>query len=164
MKYNIIQMTATASLTVPHSINPIFQYIFDCLGKKVNKVNKKNCRIWGPENPNVIIEKPMHQQRVAGADFGTVTSLGHFSSKMSKEPPLRSMMSITVPCSTNFFSQKLKRMKWIFGVNGTGPLATCRNSNVNWPSQSCDLTPLDYFCGEPLRISVALIIQRRLRP
>ena len=32
MKYNIIQMTATADLTVPHSINPIFQYIFDCLG------------------------------------------------------------------------------------------------------------------------------------
>ena len=25
-------MTATADLTVPHSINPIFQYIFDCLG------------------------------------------------------------------------------------------------------------------------------------
>ena len=32
MKYNIIQMTVTAGLTVPHSINPMFQYIFDCLG------------------------------------------------------------------------------------------------------------------------------------
>ena len=32
MKQNIIQMTATAGLTVPHLINPIFQYIFDCLG------------------------------------------------------------------------------------------------------------------------------------
>ena len=32
MKHNIIQMTAMAGLTVPHSINPIFQYIFDCLG------------------------------------------------------------------------------------------------------------------------------------
>ena len=31
MKYNI-QMPATADLTVPHSINTIFQYIFDCLG------------------------------------------------------------------------------------------------------------------------------------
>ena len=31
MKHSIIQMTATAYLTVPHSINPIFQYIFDCL-------------------------------------------------------------------------------------------------------------------------------------
>ena len=32
MKHNIIQMIATPVLTVPHSINPIFQYIFDCLG------------------------------------------------------------------------------------------------------------------------------------
>ena len=32
MKHNIIQMTAMAGLTVPHSINLIFQYISDCLG------------------------------------------------------------------------------------------------------------------------------------
>ena len=32
MKHNIIQMTATAGLTVPYSINTIFQYIFDYLG------------------------------------------------------------------------------------------------------------------------------------
>ena len=32
MKHNIIQMTAMAGLAVLHSINPIFQYIFDCLG------------------------------------------------------------------------------------------------------------------------------------
>ena len=32
MKHNIIQMTATAGVTVSHSINPIFPYIFDCLG------------------------------------------------------------------------------------------------------------------------------------
>ena len=32
MKHIIIQMTATAGLTAPHLINPIFQYIFDCLG------------------------------------------------------------------------------------------------------------------------------------
>ena len=32
MKHNIIQMSATTSLTVPHSIKPIFQYMFDCFG------------------------------------------------------------------------------------------------------------------------------------
>ena len=54
MKHDIIQMTATAGLTVPHSNNPIFQYIFDCFGQKVYKLNKQNCPIWGSENPNVI--------------------------------------------------------------------------------------------------------------
>ena len=39
-----------------------------------------------------------------------------------------------------------------------------RNSDVNWPPRSCDLTPLDFFYVEPLRISVTLTIQRRLRP
>ena len=34
MKHKIIQMTTTAGLTVPHSINPIFQFIIDCLGKR----------------------------------------------------------------------------------------------------------------------------------
>ena len=34
---HIIQMTATAGLTVTNSINPIFQYIFGCLG--INPMN-----------------------------------------------------------------------------------------------------------------------------
>ena len=32
MQHNTIKLTATAGLTVPHSINPISQYIIDCLG------------------------------------------------------------------------------------------------------------------------------------
>ena len=27
-------------------------------------VNKQNCHIWGSEHPHVIMEKPMHPQRV----------------------------------------------------------------------------------------------------
>ncbi|ENN70169.1 hypothetical protein YQE_00020, partial [Dendroctonus ponderosae] len=27
-------------------------------------VNKQNCRIWENENPRVIVEKPMHPERV----------------------------------------------------------------------------------------------------
>ena len=27
-------------------------------------VNKQNCRIWGSENPKMIIEKPLYPQRV----------------------------------------------------------------------------------------------------
>ena len=58
MKDNIIQMTAMAGLTVPHLINPIFQYIFDCLGKRSIRSISKIVQ------PNVIIEKLMHAQRV----------------------------------------------------------------------------------------------------
>ena len=61
---HIIQMTATAGLAVPHSINPIFQYIFDAHFHIRGYVNKQNCRIWGSEKPYVIIEKPLHPQRV----------------------------------------------------------------------------------------------------
>ena len=39
MKHSIIQMTAMAGLTEPHTINPIFQYIFDCLGFNPINVN-----------------------------------------------------------------------------------------------------------------------------
>ena len=63
MKHNIIQMTTAAGFAVSHSINPIFQYIFDAHFHIGGYVNKQNCRIWGSENPNVIIEKPMHPQR-----------------------------------------------------------------------------------------------------
>ena len=41
-----------------------FSVHFRLFGQKVNKVNKQNCRIWGPENPKAIIEKPMHPKRV----------------------------------------------------------------------------------------------------
>ena len=53
MKHNIIQMTTTAGLTVPHLINAIFKYT----------INKQNCRIWSSVNP-INIENPMHPQRV----------------------------------------------------------------------------------------------------
>ena len=67
------------------------------------------------------------------------------------------MASVTVPCSTNFCFQKLKRMTWTtFCFNAANVtidlLRTVfenriikRNSDVSWPAQSCDLTPLDYF-------------------
>ena len=39
-------------------------------------MNKQNCRIWCTENPNVIIKKPMHPQRVTvwcGFWYGGIT-------------------------------------------------------------------------------------------
>ena len=31
---------------------------------EISDVSKRDCRIWGSENPNAIIEKPMHPQQV----------------------------------------------------------------------------------------------------
>ena len=125
-EHNIIQMTATAGLTVPHSINPIFQYIFDCLGKRSIRTISKIVAFGVREiQTSSLTSQCTHNKWLFGADFGTMASLGHFSSKMSKELPLRSMASVTVSCSTNFCFQKLKRMLWTtFGFNRTGPLAT----------------------------------------
>ena len=37
-----------------------------------------------------------------------------------------------------------------------------RRADVVWPPQSCGLTPLDYICGVPLKISVTPTSQRQL--
>ena len=126
MKYKIIEVTATAGLTVPHSINPIFQIICDCLDKRsIRKISK--IVAFGPQKIQTswLRSRYTRNEWLFGAHFGTVASLGHFSLKMSKEPPLRSIASVTMPCSTNFCFRKLKRMTWTtFGFNRTGPLAT----------------------------------------
>ena len=120
-------MTSTAGLTVPYWINPIFQYIFDCLGKRsISKIVA-----FGDQKiqTSSLRSRCTYNERLFGADFSTVASLGHFSSKMSKEPLLRPMASITVLCSTNFCFQKLKKMTWTsFGFNRTW--ATYHTANV----------------------------------
>ena len=126
MKNNIIQMAAMAGLTILHLINPIFQYIFDFLGKRSIRSIRKSVAFGAQEIQTSSLRSRCTQNEwLFGADFGTVASLGHFSSKMNKELPLRSMASITVPCLTNFCFQKLNRMIWTtFGFNKTVPLAT----------------------------------------
>ena len=126
MKHNIIEMTPTASLTVPHSIYPIFQYIFDCLGKRSISSISKIIAIGDQKiQTSSLRSRYTHNEWLFCVNFGAVASLGHCSSKMSKEPSLRSMASVTVPCSTNFCFQNLKRMSWTtFGINRTGPLTT----------------------------------------
>ena len=95
--FSIIQMTAKAGLTVPHSINPVFQYIFDCLGKRSIRSRSKIVAFDTQNIQTSLKSLCTHNKWLFGADFGKVASLRHFSSKMSKEPPLRSMANFTVP-------------------------------------------------------------------
>ena len=103
MKHNIIQMT-------------IFQYIFDCLGKRSIRSITKIVAFGAQKIQSASLRsRCTYNEWLFGADIGKVASIGHFSSKMIKELPLRSMASVTMLCSTNFCFQKLKRMT--FGFN-----------------------------------------------
>ena len=135
MKYKIIQVTATDGFIVPHSIKTVLQYICDCLGKRsITKISK--IIAFGPrETQTSSLRSPYtHNEWLFGADFDTVASWGHFSLKMNKEPPLRSIASVTMTCSTNFCFRKLKALTWTtFGFNRTGPFAT----QPTWQSIFC---------------------------
>ena len=99
---------------------PNFSEHFRLFGQKVNKANKQNCRICGSENPNLIIEKPMHPRVTVWCGFWYGGIIGAFFFENV------SMASVTVPCSTNFCFLKLRRMTWTtFGFNKmVGPLAS----------------------------------------
>lgn len=128
-------------------------------------VNKQNCRFWCEENPQEILEKPLHPEKLtvwcalhAGgvigpyfftdAEGGTVTVNGD---------RYRSML-------IDYFWQQLRRNRlrnmWFQQDGATSHTATqtinllkekfadkvlSRNGPVNWPPRSCDLTPLDFF-------------------
>lgn len=128
-------------------------------------VNKQNCRIWGDENPKETIEKAMYPERVTawcGLWAGGVIGPYFFENEYGKTCTVNGERYRTM--LSDFLWQHLTDMDlndmW-FQQDG----ATChtakqtimllrskfreriisRNSEINWPPRSCDLTPLDYF-------------------
>lgn len=128
-------------------------------------VNKQNCRIWGTENPHVIVEKPMHPQRVtvwcgfwSGGIIGpfffeneqgaAVTVNGERYRAMINDflfPALEEedigniwFQQDGAPCHTAHVSIDLLRTVFEDRI-------ISRNADVIWPPRSCDLTPLDYY-------------------
>ncbi|CAK1590754.1 unnamed protein product [Parnassius mnemosyne] len=128
-------------------------------------VNTQNCRIWDSENPHAIHEKQMHPQRVTvWCGFWSGGVIGPYFFENEAE------IAVTVNgiryrnMITDFLWPQLDGMDldnmW-FQQDG----ATChtahetidllqqrfpehiisRNSDVNWPPRSCDLTPCDFF-------------------
>ena len=67
MKHNIIQISATASLTVPHSINPIFQ------SEKDQKIQTSSLK-----------SRCTHNEWLFGANFGTVALLERYRAMLNE--------------------------------------------------------------------------------
>ena len=125
---------------------PNFSVHFRLFGQKVNN-NNRNCCIWGSENPNVIIEKPMHPQRVTvwcGFWYGGI--IGPFLLENEQGAA---------------FTVNGERYRFMLNKFSFPKIKDDMN---NWSPRDCDLTPLNYFLWGLLRISVTLTIQRRLRP
>lgn len=128
-------------------------------------VNKQNCRIWASENPRVVVEKPLHSARVtvwcafwSGGVIGpyffeneagnavTVNGLRYRDMLTNYFWPIIDDMDVSdmwfqqdgATCHTARETMTLLQTKFPDRV-------ISRNSAVNWPPRSCDLTPLDYF-------------------
>lgn len=128
-------------------------------------VNKQNCRIWGRENPQEVMERPMHPQRatvwcgfwargVIGPfffedDTGTaVTVNGDRYRRMISDWlwPIMEGMNIEncwlqqdgATCHTSRETLALLEEKFPHRIISL-------RSTQEWPARSCDLTPCDYF-------------------
>ena len=138
----------------------------------------------GLKNPNVIIEKPIHPQRVTvwcGFWYRSIIGPFFFENEQIADVTVNDVRYRAM--LNEFLCPKIEEDDiddiW-FQQDG----ATChtanvtinflrtvfenriisRNPDIDWPPWNCDLTLLDYFLGEPLRVSAKLTIQRWLRP
>ena len=131
-------------------------------------VSKQNCRIWGSENPKMIIEKPLYSQRVTvWCGFWAVGIIGPYFFENETEAAIlvnglryRTMINEflwpelkDMDVDDVYFQQKGATYHTSGETSGllrekfSGRVIS-RNGDYNWPPKSWDLTPLDFsLCG-----------------
>ncbi|GFX66618.1 uncharacterized protein TNCV_1427841 [Trichonephila clavipes] len=89
--------------------------------------NKQNCRIWSEANPQVYVETPLHPDKLTvWCALWVVESLELW---FQQDGATCHIARATIDLLKDTFGDRR--------ISRFGP--------VNWPSRSCDLTPLDYF-------------------
>lgn len=128
-------------------------------------VNKQNCRFWSSEQPEEILETPLHPQKITvwcglhangiigpyffkDEDGANVTVNGERYRDMVEGWFLPNVATQDLEhywfqqdgatCHTS--RQTIDLLKETFGDR-----VISKNARVDWPPRSCDLTPLDYF-------------------
>ncbi|GFT12454.1 transposable element Tc3 transposase [Trichonephila clavipes] len=102
-------------------------------------VNKQNCRIWSEANPQVYVKTPLHAEKLTvWCALWAGGIIGPYFFKIDESHNELWFQQDGATCHTARATIDL--LKDTFGdrlISRFGP--------VNWPSRSCDLTPLDYF-------------------
>ncbi|GFU99675.1 putative DD41D transposase [Trichonephila clavipes] len=137
-------------------------------------VNKQNCRIWSEDNPPVYVETPLHPEKLTvWCALWAGGIIGPYFFKNDEGHNVTVNGDRYTAMITNFFIPELNNhgvQKLWFQHDGTtchtalslslslvpqsnllkdtfGDRLISRFGPMNWPPRSCDLTPLDYFCG-----------------
>ncbi|GFW50780.1 DUF4817 domain-containing protein [Trichonephila clavipes] len=130
-------------------------------------INKQNCRIWSEANPQVYVETPLHPEKLtvwytlwAGGIIGPYffkNDEGH-NVTVNGDRYRAMITNFFIPDLNNHDVQELwfQQGATCYTAHATIDLLEdtfsdrliSRFGPVNWPTRSCDLTPLDlFFCG-----------------
>ncbi|GFW90828.1 putative DD41D transposase [Trichonephila clavipes] len=130
-------------------------------------VNKQNCRIWSEANPQVYVETPFHPEKLTvWCALWADGIIGPYFFKNDEGHNVTVNGDRYRAMITKFFIPELNNHDvqelWFQQDGATCHIARAtidllkdtfgdrlisRFRPVNWPPRSCDLTPLDYFCG-----------------